>query len=206
MWRTAVQKIRALFWDVGGVLLTNAWDHEERDQAVERFLLSKTEFEERHKELVPMFEEGNLSFDDYLERVIFYQPRTFSREEFKQFIFSLSKPKPQSLELARSLSAKYFMGTINNESRELNEYRIRSFNLADYFDVFVSSCYVGLRKPDERIYKLALDLTQHTPEECCFIDDRPPNIEGAIKAGFATVLMKDPQQLRRDLQALGVEP
>ena len=206
MWRTAVQKIRALFWDVGGVLLTNAWDHEERDQAVERFLLSKTEFEERHKELVPMFEEGNLSFDDYLERVIFYQPRTFSREEFKQFIFSLSKPKPQSLELARSLSAKYFMGTVNNESRELNEYRIRSFNLADYFDVFVSSCYVGLRKPDERIYKLALDLTQHTPEECCFIDDRPPNIEGAIKAGFATVLMKDPQQLRRDLQALGVEP
>lgn len=201
-----MQKIRALFWDVGGVLLTNAWDHEERDQAVERFLLSKTEFEERHKELVPMFEEGNLSFDDYLERVVFYQPRTFSREEFKQFIFSLSKPKPQSLELARSLSAKYFMGTINNESRELNEYRIRSFNLADYFDVFVSSCYVGLRKPDERIYKLALDLTQHAPEECCFIDDRPPNIEGAIKAGFATVLMKDPQQLRRDLQALGVEP
>ena len=206
MWRTAVQKIRALFWDVGGVLLTNAWDHEERDQAIEKFLLGKTEFEERHKELVPMFEEGNLSFDDYLERVIFYQPRTFSREEFKQFIFSLSKPKPQSLELARSLSAKYFMGTINNESRELNEYRIRSFNLADYFDVFVSSCYVGLRKPDERIYKLALDLTQHAPEECCFIDDRPPNIEGAIKAGFATVLMKDPQQLRRDLQALGVEP
>ena len=201
-----MQKIRALFWDVGGVLLTNAWDHEERDQAVEKFLLSKTEFEERHKELVPMFEEGKLSFDESLDRVIFYQPRTFSREEFKQFMFSLSKPKPQSLELARTLSAKYFMGTINNESRELNEYRIQNFGLAEHFDVFVSSCYVGLRKPDERIYKLALDLTQHTAQECCFIDDRPPNLEGAAKAGFAAVLMKDPQQLRRDLQALGVEP
>ncbi|HET8827132.1 MAG TPA: HAD family phosphatase [Terriglobales bacterium] len=200
-----MQKIRALFWDVGGVLLTNAWDHEERDQAVERYLLSKTEFEELHNELAPKFEEGKLTFDEYLDRVIFYQPRTFSREEFKQFMFSLSKPKPQSLELARALSVKYFMGTINNESRELNEYRIRSFGLAEYFDVFVSSCYVALRKPDERIYKLALDLTQHTPEECCFIDDRPPNIEGATKAGFATVLMKDPQQLRRDLQSLGVE-
>lgn len=200
-----MQKIRALFWDVGGVLLTNAWDHEERDQAVERFLFSKTEFEERHKELVPRFEEGKLSFDEYLERVIFYQPRTFSREEFKQYMFSLSKPKAQSLELARSLSANYFMGTINNESRELNEYRIKNFGLAKYFAVFVSSCYVGLRKPDERIYRLALDLTQHTPEECCFIDDRQPNIDAATKVGFSTVLMKDPQQLRRDLQALGVE-
>lgn len=200
-----MQTIRALFWDVGGVLLTNAWDHEERDLAVEKFLLSKTEFEERHKELVPKFEEGRLTLDDYLDRVVFCQARSFSREEFKQFMFSSSKPKAQTLELARVLSGKYFMATINNESRELNEYRIRSFGLADSFDVFVSSCYVGLRKPDERIYKLAVDLTQHTPQECCFIDDRPANIDTAIKVGFATVLMKDPQQLRRDLQALGVE-
>ena len=198
-------KIRALFWDVGGVLLNNAWDHEERDQAVEKFLLSKTEFEARHTELVPKFEEGRLTLDEYLDRLIFFETRTFSREEFKQFMFSLSKPKPQSLELARALSSKYFMGTINNESRELNEYRVRTFGLADSFDVFVSSCYIGLRKPDERIYKLALDLTQHTPQECCFIDDRPVNIAAAIKVGFSTVLMKDPQQLRRDLQALGID-
>ncbi len=200
-----MQTIRALFWDVGGVLLANAWDHEERDQAVEKFLLSKTEFEARHQELVPKFEEGRLTLDEYLDRVIFFQTRTFSREEFKQYLFSLSKPKPQSLELARVLSSKYFMGTINNESRELNEYRIRTFGLAESFDVFISSCYVGLRKPDERIYKLALDLTQHTPQECCFVDDRPGNIDAAQKVGFSTVLMKDPQQLRRDLQALGVE-
>ena len=200
-----MQTIRALFWDVGGVLLTNAWDHEERDQAVEKFLLSKTEFEARHQELVPKFEEGRLTLDEYLDRVIFFQSRTFSREEFKQYMFSLSKPKPQSLELARALSSKYFMGTINNESRELNEYRIRTFRLAESFDVFISSCYVGLRKPDERIYKLALDLTQLTPQECCFVDDRPVNIDAALKVGLSTVLMKDPQQLRRDLQALGVE-
>jgi putative hydrolase of the HAD superfamily len=188
------------------VLATNAWDHEERDLAVERFLLNKTEFEERHKELVPRFEEGKLTLDEYLDRVVFFQQRTFSREEFKQFMFSLSKPKAQTLEVARELAIKYVMGTINNESRELNEYRLQNFGLAEHFTVFVSSCYVGLRKPDERIYKLALDLTQHLPQECCFIDDRQPNIEGAAKVGFATVLMKDPQQLRRDLKALGVEP
>jgi len=115
-----MQAIRALFWDVGGVLLTNAWDHEERDLAVERFLLSKPEFEARHKELVIAFEEGKVTLDDYLERTVFYQPRTFTREEFKQFIFSLSRPKPQCLELARKLSGKYVMAVIINESRELN--------------------------------------------------------------------------------------
>lgn len=201
-----MSNIRALFWDVGGVLLSNAWDHEERDQAVEHFLLSKPEFEARHKELVPMFEEGRIALDDYVERAVFYQPRTFSREEFKQFMFSLSKPKTQVIELARTLSSKYFMATINNESRELNQYRIESFSLADIFDLFVTSCFVGMRKPEERIYRLALDLTQHMPDECCFIDDRPVNIDGAAKVGLKTVLMKDPQQLRRDLQALGVEP
>ena len=202
----AMSTIRALFWDVGGVLLTNAWDHQERDQAVERFLLSKSEFDTRHKELVPAFEEGKLTLDEYLERVIFYEPRTFSKEDFKQFLFSLSRPKPQSLELARALEAKYLMGTINNESRELNQYRIAHYGLTEIFDLFVSSCFVGLRKPDERIYRLALDLSQHTPDECCFIDDRPVNIEPAAKVGMKTVLMKDPQQLRRDLEMLGVEP
>jgi putative hydrolase of the HAD superfamily len=201
-----MQTIRALFWDIGGVLLTNAWDHEERDLAVEHFLLDRTEIESRHKELLLPFEEGRLALDDYVERAIFYVPRTFSREEFKQFMFSLSRPKPQSLELARDLSRKYKMAVINNESRELNQYRIQQFDLADIFHLFVSSCFVGIRKPDPRIFRLALDLTQYMPDECCFIDDRPENLAGAEAVGIKTVLAKDASQLRRDLQSLGVEP
>lgn len=198
-------EIRALFWDVGGVLLSNAWDHEERDVAVTQFLLDKTEFEERHKEMLPAFEEGRLSLDDYLARSVFYEPRNFTREDFKRFMFSLSKPKTGVLEIAKSLSGKYFMATINNESRELNQYRIQSFGLVEYCELFVSSCFVGMRKPDERIYRLALELSQHTPEECCFIDDRPGNVEAALKVGMKTVLMKDAGQLRRDLLGMGVE-
>jgi putative hydrolase of the HAD superfamily len=200
-----VGKIRTLFWDVGGVLLSNAWDHEERDVATAHFLLDKPEFEIRHTGLAPAFEEGRISLDDYLERSIFYQPRTFTREDFKRFMFSLSKPKTAVLEIARALSGKYFMATLNNESRELNQYRIRTFGLADCFDLFVSSCFVAIRKPDERIYRLALDLSQYAPGECCFIDDRPANIEGAAKVGMRTVLAQDPVQLRKDLQGLGVE-
>jgi putative hydrolase of the HAD superfamily len=200
-----VAEIRALFWDVGGVLLTNAWDHEQRNLAIEHFLLDKLEFETRHKERVQLFEEGRLSLDEYLDHAVFYQPRGFKPEEFKRFMFSFSQPKPAALEIARSLSGKYQMSTINNESRELNLYRIQTFRLDDCFDVFVSSCFVGIRKPEEGIYRLALDLTQQAPENCCFIDDRPVNVEAARMTGMATVLMQDPKQLTRDLLALGVK-
>ena len=198
-------EIRALFWDVGGVLLNNAWDHEERDLAMARFGIDRAEFEARHKEIVPALEQGRMGLDEYLERSVFYQARSFTPEEFKQFMFSLSQLKPGVLEIARGLAGKYFMATINNESRELNRYRIETFGLAECFDLFVSSCFVGLCKPDERIYRLALDLSQRKAEECCFIDDRPGNVEAAAKVGMRTVLMKDAEQLRRDLQGLGVE-
>jgi putative hydrolase of the HAD superfamily len=118
-------------------------------------------------------------------------------------MFSLSNSKAEVLDFARSLSGKYLMATINNESREMNDYRIKQFGLSELFDLFVSSCYVGMRKPDEKIYRLALDLIQKAPDECCFIDDRPANIDGAAKVGMRTVLMRDPAQLKKDLQALG---
>jgi putative hydrolase of the HAD superfamily len=199
-----VKPIRTLFWDVGGVLLTNAWDHEERERAVDKFQLQKVDFEARHKEVVATFEEGKITLDQYLDRTVFYQPRKFSKEEFKNYMFSLSKPKPEVLEFARGVAGKYLMATINNESREMNDYRIKQFGLSEIFDLFVSSCYVGMRKPDEKIYRLALDLIQKAPDECCFIDDRPLNIEGAAKVGMRTVLMREPAQLKKDLQGLGV--
>src|SRR5205823_15009279 len=131
--------------------------------------------------------------------------RTFTREEFKQFIFSLSRPKPQCLERARSLSGKYVMAAINNESRELNQYRIQKFELAEVFDVFVSSCFVGLRKPDERIYRLALDITQRKAEECCFVDDRPVNVDAATKVGMRAILLQNAGQLKADFEKNGVD-
>ena len=198
-------QIRALFWDIGGVLLTNAWDHEERHVAIRQFNLDKVQFEGRHKEVVSSFEEGRATLDEYLQRTVFYDCRNFTKAAFQEFMFGLSKPKPEVLEIAHRLSGKYFMGTINNESRELNQYRIQQFGLANYFSVFVSSCFVGIRKPEQQIYRLALDLTERNADECCFIDDRPANVEAAAKVGMLTVLMQSPDQLRKDLQGLGIE-
>jgi putative hydrolase of the HAD superfamily len=199
-------QIRAIFWDVGGVLLTNAWDHVERTEALNHFHLDEAEFHDRHEMEVASFEQGKITLDEYLDRTVFYRPRTFSREDFKTYMFSLTKPFPEVLDLARKLaeSGKYFMGTINNESRELNLYRIEKNGLRNIFRVFVSSCFVGLRKPELDIYRMALEITQIPAEQCCFIDDRAPNLDPAARLGMQTIQMQSLDQLRKSLSALGV--
>lgn len=198
--------IRAIFWDVGGVLLTNAWDHTQRSAALEHFHLDEEEFHDRHEMVVSSFERGKITLDEYLDRTVFYRPRPFARDEFRDFMFSLSQALPGVLEFALTLgdSGKYFMGTINNESRELNAYRIEKFGLRKIFRVFVSSCFVGLRKPERDIYRLALEMTQFPGEACCFIDDRALNLECAAKLGMKTIEMKGVEQLRADLEKFGV--
>ena len=156
--------------------------------------------------LVPPFERGQLTLDDYLDRTVFYTQRTFTRDEFRHYMLSLTKPFPEVLQFAQALSdsGKYFMATINNESRELNNYRIETFALRKIFRVFFSSCYVGLRKPESDIYRLALEVTQMPPDRCCFIDDRAGNLEAPAKMGIHTIQMQTVEQLRGDLQKLGV--
>ena len=200
--------IRAIFWDVGGVLLTNAWDRVERSAALEHFHLDLDEFHDRHEMVVSSFERGKITLDEYLDRTVFYRPRPFTRDAFRDYMFSLSQPFPEVLQFAQGLadSGKYFMGTINNESRELNNQRIETFGLRKIFRLFVSSCYVGFRKPERDIYRLALEITQIPAEECCFVDDRALNLECASKLGMHTIEMQQLEQLRSDLAKLGVNP
>ena len=198
--------ISAIFWDVGGVLLTNAWDRSQRQAALQHFKLDEAEFADRHEMVVSSFERGKIGLDEYLDRTIFYRPRPFGRDEFKQYIFSLSQPNTEALTFARQLadSKKYLMGTINNESRDLNAYRIEKFGLRSIFSLFITSCFVGLRKPEPDIYRLALEITQKVPGECCFIDDRSINLEAAKRLGMHTIEMDNVAQLREDLRKLEV--
>jgi putative hydrolase of the HAD superfamily len=198
--------IQALFWDVGGVLLTNAWDRTQRMAALERFHLDEEEFHDRHEMVVSSFERGKISLDEYLDRTVFYRTRPFTREAFRDFMFSLSQPLPEVLDFAQALasSRQFFMGTINNESRDLNLYRIEKYGLRKIFRLFVSSCFVGFRKPERDIYRLALEITQIPAAECCFIDDRSLNLEIAAKLGMQTIEMQTVDQLRSDLKRRGV--
>ncbi len=199
-------KITALFWDVGGVILSNGWDRPARERAARQFGLDWEDFQDRHELASPAFEMGHATLDDYLERTIFYRSRTFTRDQFKDFMLAQSQEYPEARavlgELARSGS--YLMATINNEPLELNLYRIERFNLRRDFTAFFSSCFVGSRKPDQTIYRLALQVTQRHPEECLFIDDRALNLECASRLGMHTIHYRNAEQLRIEFHRNGV--
>lgn len=197
----------SLFFDIGGVCLTNAWDTACREAAAQTFGLDPIDTEQRHDRISEAFECGRVSLNEYLSEVIFHTPRTFDREEFVDFMKARSQPYFSSLKAAHDLkrSGQYFMGVINNESRELNRYRIDSFDLGSIFDLFVSSCYAGTRKPSHGIFRLALDVSNRDPSECLFIDDRMENIEAAQDMGFGTVHVERPDALEERLRARGIE-
>src|SRR2546425_10380504 len=150
-------KVTPLFWDVGGVILPNGGEGGSRKLAAAQFTLDWEDFENRHDLCFPAFESGQATLDQYLDRTIFYRPRAFSREQFKEFMLAQSQPYPESLAVVEQLarSGKYLLATLNNEPRELNQYRIDQFGLRRGFAAFFSSCYLGGREPSEGIYRLA---------------------------------------------------
>lgn len=198
--------VTALFWDVGGVILSNGWDRAARAEAAKKFGLDWEELQDRHELASPAFETGMITLDAYLDRIVFYRKRAFTREEFTDFIFAQSEEFPESRAVLSGVAAsgKYMLSTINNEALELNERRIQQFHLRREFKAFFSSCFVGIRKPDEGIYKIALEVTQRKPEECLFIDDRELNLECAQQLRMRTVHFQNAAQLRRELEANGV--
>jgi putative hydrolase of the HAD superfamily len=199
--------ITTLFWDIGGVIMTNGWDHHSRDEAVAKFNLDEVDFRDRHDLSFPAFDAGNITMNEYLDRTLFYRPRPFSREDFIAFMRTQSKEYPGSRAILDSAtkSGRYFIAAINNEPLELNNYRIENFDLRRNFQVFFSSCYVHSRKPAEQIFRLALAVTQRAPEKCVFIDDRPLNLESPRNLGINTIHYQNPEQLRKDLAKFGVE-
>ena len=200
-------EITTLFWDIGGVILTNGWDRNSRREGTSTFHIDWEEFEDRHDLSFPAFDSGLISLNEYLDRTLFYRTRPFTREEFTAFMFAQSKEYPGSRAVLSSLAQtkKYFIGAINNEPLELNEYRIEAFHLRKEFLVFFSSCYVRSRKPEEHIFRVALEVTQRKPEECVFIDDRPLNLESPRRLGMNTIHYQNPEQLCSDLAKLNIK-
>jgi putative hydrolase of the HAD superfamily len=198
--------ITTLFLDIGGVLLNNGWDHHARRRAAKHFKLNWAGMEQRHSLNFNIYEEDKLTLDEYLGWLLFYQERPFTRAEFRRFMFAQSKPCPEMIELVRKLKAKYGLKIIvlSNEARELNAYRIRKFKLDEFVDAFVSSCFVHLHKPDEAIFRMALDIAQTPARQIIYIENTPMFVQIAERMGIRSILHTDYRSTRAKLASFGL--
>ena len=201
-------RVTALFLDLGGVMLTNGWDRKSREAAAKKFNLDLDELNDRHRMTFDTYESGKLSLEEYLQRSVFYTDRPFTMEQFRSFMFAQSVAYPEMIDLIKGLKARYNLNiaVVNNEGRELNEYRIKTFFLNEFVDFFISSCFVHFRKPDADIWKIALDIAQVPREEVVYIDDRPMFVQVAEGLGLKGIIhnYKNIGATRDALAALGL--
>lgn len=198
--------ITCMFLDIGGVLLTNGWDHHARKRAATHFKLELAELEDRHHLTFDTYEEGKLTLEEYLGRVVFYQKRPFTRAQFRRFMFAQSIPYPEMIELVRKLKASYGFKifVVSNEGRELNSHRIRQFKLDQFVDSFISSCFVHVRKPDADIFRLALEIAQAKAREVVYIENTPMFVQIAEGLGIHSILHTDYGSTCAHLASLGL--
>jgi len=199
--------ITCLFLDIGGVLLTDGWDHHARKRAATTFKLELAEMEERHHLTFETYEEGKLTLEEYLGLVVFYRKRSFTRAQFRRFIFAQSKPYPEMIELAAQLKVRHGLkiAVVSNEARELNMYRIRKFKLDRFVDFFISSCFLHIRKPDADIFRLALDIAQVPARQVVFIDNTPMFVQIAEGLGIRSIFHTDYTSTCTKLASFGLQ-
>ena len=200
-------KVTCVFLDVGGVLLTDGWDHLSRRRAAKNFKLQWAEMEDRHRLTFETFEEGRITLEEYLSLVVFHQRRPFTRNQFRRFMFAQSKPLTEMIELVAQLKLNLGLkiAIVSNEARELNAYRIERFKLDRLADCFISSCFVHIRKPDADIFRLALDIAQVRPEQTVFVDNTPMFVQIAEGMGIQGILHTDFESTRSKLFQFGLD-
>jgi putative hydrolase of the HAD superfamily len=198
--------ITHLFTDLGGVLLTNGWDHSLRHRTADRFGINSAEMDERHHLTYDTYESGKMGLEAYLDRVIFYEPRGFTREAVIDFILGEARAFPEMIDLVCRLKARHGIkvAVLSNEGRELTADRIRRFRLDDFVDFFIVSCYVHFRKPDEDIFRVALDIAQADPRRVAYIEDRPMFVEVAASLGMHAIWHHGFESTREHLAGLGL--
>ena len=199
--------ISCMFLDIGGVLLTNGWDHQARRRAAKNFKLELAEMEDRHHLTFDTYEEGKLTLEEYLSRTVFYKDRPFTRAQFRRFMFAQSKPYPEMIELVAQLKVRHGLKivVVSNEARELNLYRIRKFKLDGFVDAFISSCFVHLHKPDVGIFRLALDIALTPPQQVVYIENTPMFVQVAEGLGIRSILHEDYGSTCTKLASLGLQ-
>jgi putative hydrolase of the HAD superfamily len=196
--------VKAIFFDLGNVLLGFDWRKTVRELAVD-CPLSPEEIGERLLDTrIVEFEMSRLTanefFSDLRERIEY----TGSVAELTRVCSDIFFPIEKNIALSRALSRNYLLGIISNTNQSHVDLVESRYDFFEVFDVVIYSCAVGLRKPGREIFDLARNRLGAEPGECVFVDDLEQNVAAARSFGWHAVQYLPDTDLAKELRALGV--
>jgi putative hydrolase of the HAD superfamily len=128
-----------------------------------------------------------------------------SIKEYIELFKAGIEPMEGMREILNSLSKRFNLATLINESSKWAGYKLDVPGFRKFFKINIISGDLGMKKPDLNFYRQALTILKAKPEECIFIDDIKENINAAASLGFKTVLFTDSKQLKNDLIPFDIE-
>jgi putative hydrolase of the HAD superfamily len=197
-----VSPIRAVISDFGGVLTNPLWEafagwnqRVGADPGVLGMALQRAA-EERGEHPLYALEKGELTEDEFTAAVQAQLPAEIDLRGFRDVYFSHLHPNEPMIELMRDLRGRGLrMALLTNNVREWEPLWRAKLPVDDIFEVVVDSAFVGMRKPERRIYELTLErLGDVRAEECVFVDDVDVNCAMATELGMTAVHYVSPDQ------------
>jgi epoxide hydrolase-like predicted phosphatase len=202
--------IKGVISDFGGVLTT---------PLIESFLAYQDEsgiqFEDLGRAMAraaaksgehPLFEleKGHITEAEFLGSIEAELGEGVKLSSLRDTYFAHLKPNAPMIEYMRELRGRGLrMAILTNNVREWEpHWRAKLPDIDEIFELVVDSAFVGMRKPDPRIYELTVERLGGglRAEECVFVDDNEPNVTAARELGMAAVHFRDTEQARAELE------
>lgn len=206
--------IKAVFFDLGGVLTTGPWEgfaRYEREAGLPEGLIRKMNATNSDDNAWARYERGRVDLAGFCD-LFEAEARALGYEVNAMLVMGAirGEPRPEMMEAVRFCKSRYKIAALTNnfsapEGRGRAEDAPGAFS--DLFDVVIESSKVGVRKPDPRFYELACEAVEVEPSEVVFLDDLGVNLKPARAMGMHTIKVVDGHQAVAELyEILGTSP
>ena len=199
------EAISAVFFDLGKVILpfdvriaTRALEKEcgvPSEEIVRRIFGNPLDWD---------FETGRISPEEFYRKVCGETGLTLAYGRFVEIWNDIFSENQTVSRMVRGLIKRYPLAIISNTNPLHFAFVHKKFSIVREVDRFILSFREGVRKPDPRIFQVALDRLHAVPSESLYIDDIEPFVHTARSLGLRAIHFKDEAQLKKDLRALGL--
>jgi len=200
-----MEGIKSIIFDWGGVLIDDPGPALVR-YCADALGVAKEDYIKAHREFAADFQKDCITEDTFWACICseLNVPKPNTTLLWAQAFKTVYSPKKDMFNLASCLQKNgYKIALLSNA--EIPTMRYFYQQRYDMFDVLIFSCAEGTKKPERKIYELALEKLGNKPNQTVFIDDRPNCVNGAKEIGLNTILFESADQVKAELSRLSVK-